>query len=168
MIRLILVLSLLLTGCSKVTIKLPGDCPGTYAKHWNTPVRFTIGSEFNAVERGAIVAAANTWNDAMEGAVAIEIVAEGGFPIMKVAKLSGNQTALTSTWYRSGFITKVEMRFSIAKLDTIDTETTALHEFGHALGLMHTDGTVMDPRAAYREVRRDIEPVIIAQARCLY
>lgn len=49
----------------------------------------------------------------------------------------------------------------------LDLESLMIHEFGHGLGLNHKNYSVMQPRLANGQIRRDIDDESIAQVQCL-
>lgn len=162
--RFILAIFLLLPACGP-TIKL--NCPGTMnIKNMTTPVYFSIGSEFTSAERDAIVRAAQNWNQTM-GKELLGFSA-GGYRIYKVSVLDNGAQAITSLSWMSGYIIDISIAVNETNLRSIDMESLMIHEFGHALGLNHVDGGVMDPYLSYFEIRRTIDENSIRSMRCLY
>ncbi len=162
--RFIISLFLFLSSCGPA-IKL--NCPGTLnIKNMTTPVYFSIGSEFTSAEQDAIVRAAQNWNQTMGQ----ELLAfsPGGYRIYKVPTLNGGLQGVANISWRNGYIEDINIAISQLNLNYIDMESLMIHEFGHALGLAHVDGGVMDPYLSYFEIRRTIDQKSINSMQCLY
>lgn len=154
----------LICGCGPA---IEINCPGTLnVKNMRTPIVFEISSSFSPSEQEGIVNAANNWNRTMDQKLIT--FESGGYPIIKVSALNGNEQAKASLSWMSGYIRSIEIRVSEAQLAAVDMESLMVHELGHALGLAHAEGGVMDPYLSQYEIRRSIDQASINSVSCLY
>lgn len=132
------------------------------------PISFTIDSSMSDKDVDGVLNAAYDWNEAL-GREAIRIVPRNGFVVRKLSpsNFTAGQEAVTHVQYSGSYI--VWVGIDVNQLyTTVDIESLMIHEFGHAMGLAHIKGTVMDPYLGTNEIRRTVDPQSIEAVRCLY
>lgn len=163
-IQLLGIIYIFIVGCGP-SVKI--NCPGTMGiKNNMTPVTFEISDEFSSSEYAGIKNAADTWNKAI--GMDLIVFEDGGYKIRPVPSLSGTQQAITSLTWLNGYIQSIEIKVSKALTVSVDMESLMIHEFGHALGLEHTKGGVMDPYLSNNEIRRTVDASSLNSVNCLY
>lgn len=163
MIRLILLLSLLSSCGPSIQVK----CDNTTGfKHYYTPIYFSIAPEFGAKEIEGIKDAAKAWNKVL--GKDLVLFSSNGFYIYK-GELPADYNAVTRTKVEfTKYAVQVEIIVNNKITVGIDMESLMIHEFGHALGLSHTNSGVMYQYLSPYQVNNFIDKSAQDAVRCLY
>lgn len=174
---------LILSGCTK---PLGPTCPGFLnhsgygSVHWKSlPVHVAMVPEIPNSHREIIIDAMKTWNESFHGEL-FQVDPNSDNKVIELnpwidIQKSTEQARTTITW-REVQIFKTLVRVNTENFQFIEDDTIngvhlkslMIHEFGHVLGLLHQNKTVMDPELASGQIRDQIEPILIEQIKCHY
>ncbi len=188
MVKLVVILALILPGC--VTYRTDPECGYYRTEHGENitqhilPVVFKIHKDVPIDMYGPIKRAAQTYNNVLkEDLITIQEIDEG--PIMP--RLDGvnviyygptdqykyyNNIGLADINFRGNKITNADITInSQVDFNVYDLESLMLHEFGHTLGLGHTNEDPESTMSEYThagEIKRKLSTKDIINIRCGY
>jgi Matrixin len=161
----------LLAGCAPQPLTFCPNTSGVYSL--SLPLAFKVGYTFNQDQYNAIEKAALNWNNAL-GRTMVKVDRDKGlYPIELKSEGVQNQEAVTETEYNpeDPLIQKMYIHVNPEFIDRLDVESLLIHEFGHALGLVHmpnNTNNVMYPYLGMYQIRTTIDNDAIAGVQCLY
>lgn len=142
--------------------------------HWNrTPIDFRISSDFSQAEMHSILSAANTINKAVNykliniSKTQPNIFNHGdGVNSIIIHQFKDGKLGLARVSWDNAVYTEADIFLNIKGVG--DLETTALHEFMHAIGIGHdeSEGSIMNRFQNYKQ--RHLNPIDIAKITCEY
>lgn len=154
--------AIIIVGLMAIIAFLPGDCRA--ADPQPKVIKLTIDpqSQWRDYEKAKILQAVNEWNAALEGVVRFEMTPEGG----RLIYISLTTRLINSTSYVAGENFPNRIAYYVNAVPAGALTAIMRHELGHALGLGHVPGGVMDQTCC--ATMQSIDPLSVAYARALH
>lgn len=119
------------------------------------PTTLAVSPDFSAEQTDAIFAAADAWSAATHGVVTLKTEIGSPGNAIRVAPTDSHYTEMGDTHVVDDLNADTFIDLSVVAdqaehVDhvsmSLELQDTAMHEFGHAFGLDHIDGGLMDPK----------------------
>ncbi len=163
-----IVLILMLTGCNhfetNVECGFVRNSSGQNVRWYNLPLSVSISDNISENDRVAIIKAATTWGHFYF------VDGDADVIVSNVYEWNGEsreQARTTISWTGNKLI-KAETKINKTHLERSDLESLMLHEFGHSLGLLHQNDTIMNPTLGSNEIRRELTQYETEALKCMY
>lgn len=159
---IILFLFIYLAGCRE---GFERECANTFGRWDSLPIRLHP-INLSSSELEVLKSAVQLWNVNMNREMFVLTSNTNNTVTMGVLNLPKSAQGVTHIDGRYPYIYGASIEVSMYY--QLNLKAIYVHEMGHAMGLDHIEGTIMNSSSPYRYYNDIIEPEVIKAAQCLY